>query len=456
MRAKRANMWMNILFTIFLILTFIVLLVTRAEGAQDPLSTSDPEPTWTLLDKLAGDESELKTIPLKIGKTIFRWREERIFSIDENGMILSKSVISLSDVEREIALQLLNLETGETEIVKVHKRGRDLLVPSSYDIRVVKRVNGIEWNGRNTHYNVIEPENTIVIKMAWPTEGTCTILKEGKDKKGRVIQIKKNTKCITNVVYSPYSGDDPMNVEIENGIHTPELVMSGTLSINSIFEEARQRLRDNQVYSRAFPDYIVGDVPFIDPKAYPRIVMTEHMDLAEFNYNPRISSERVLVILGANPGRAFSTCNSSKKSRACGIGQFTDRWRGRNPGTYSAIVRAYPRADLIKNFPAGAFDHVNAAMATILLHDYNLAVMVNKFGQQFIDKVMSDPIFTELILSASYNGSPSWVHLALGATASNNYDGWTEARNRRGAVYLRIETQGYIKKELYLIGNNLP
>ena len=110
----------------------------------------------------------------------------------------------------------------------------------------------------------------------------------------------------------------------------------------------------------------------------------------------------------------------------------------------------------MKNFPAGAFDHVNAAMAEILLHDYNLSVMVKKYGQSFVRKVMDDPEFTELILSASYNGSPSWVHLALEATVRDDYENWVEAKNRKGQTYLRVETRGYIKKELYLISNDLP
>lgn len=428
---------------ILLIVALTAFCSVKSEGGQE-------SPSWNLVDKINENDTDLETIPLRISTKKYTYQEERIL-LDENGATVSRSKVSFTDVEKDIGLKLLDLVTGETEVIKITKQGAQILSPPGYDIRTVKRVNGIQWNGRNTHFKVLGPPNRIVIKNAWPEEATRISEYQIMDKRGRRKTVRKAEKYVRNNVYVPYSSDDPNTpLDIESGIHTAETVSVGTEYSKNVFEMARQILRDRNVRSRAFPQYFAGDLPFLALKAYQRLNMVEHMDLTEFNYNPRMSAERVLVLLGTNQDRAFATCNSTKPSRACGLMQFTDRWKRRNPGTYSTIVRRYSGAKLIKSFPAGAFDHVNAVMASMLLHDNNLANMINIFGNQLADKVLRDPVFAEMITGAAYNGSPTWVHKSLRATTKNNFEGWSQTN------HLKKETRGYLVKQQYLIDNDLP
>ncbi|MDP3697736.1 MAG: hypothetical protein Q8R55_07055 [Candidatus Taylorbacteria bacterium] len=417
----------NIVFTVIFILMLILFYAVFSEGGQD-LSVQESASQWTLLDKIDENEDDLKNTQLKIGKKKYTHIEERIV-YNAEGKITSIRKERKTDFEREIALRLLNLDTGVTEIVIVQKRGLLLIAPVGYDVQVVKRRNGIQWNGRNTHLKVLRPSQNIVIKIAWPDEKT-----------------KKN------FIYSPYSADDPNTPdEIEPGIHTPETVATGTEYARNIFTMACQILHDRGIRSRAFPQYLVCETPFLPLKAYQRLLLIEQMDESEFYLDSRKTAERVLVILGTNPNRAFPTCNSSKPWRACGLMQFTDRWRGKGrPGTYSTVVRAFPEAKLIKTFPAGAFDHINVAIATILLYNLNLDDLVRKFGQKIIEKIIEDPVFTEMVLAAPYNGGLGWTNKALVDYFSGKIEDWTISK------HLRKETRGYAVKHRYLIENDLP
>src|SRR3989344_4902697 len=106
----------NIIFTILFVLMLILFYAVFSEGSQDSLS---------LLSKLDSSEDELRDIDLTIGKRKYTYEEERIVYNDQ-GRITSINKIRLTDSERQIALQLLNLDTGATEIIKITKRGGQL------------------------------------------------------------------------------------------------------------------------------------------------------------------------------------------------------------------------------------------------------------------------------------------------------------------------------------------
>lgn len=402
------------------------------------------EPECKLLDKIDERDYELERVVLKMGKKRYVYFEDRI-TISKDGRIFTKKK-RITDVEKDIVLRIINLDTCETEIVRIQKRGKQLISPPGYIVRVVKRVNGVEWNGRNTHFQIVSPRPFIVLRIAWPEEASRSIITEKIGKKGRKIKVKRTEKYVRNIVYTPYSADDPATFEeTEDGVHTPEISAGGAEDLLNIVDNARQILRDKGVMSKIFPQYTVGDTPFISPKAYARLIV-EQIDLTEFRFDSMVSVERALVILRTNRNRAFATCNSSKPSRACGAFQFTDRWRGRRPGTYSTVVRAYPEAELVKNFPEGAFNHVNAAMAAILLLDLNLKDLVNEFGL----RVTEDLVILQEVLFGTYNGSPRWVRLSLREYYRGKLNRWSDAR------YLRTETRGYLEKQSYLIENDLP
>ena len=170
-------------------------------------------------------------------------------------------------------------------------------------------------------------------------------------------------------------------------------------------------------------------------------MIIEQSDEGEFALDPITTFERVLVILRVNKRKAWSeTCN---KAGACGPFQFTNL---RGNGTYAMVIKNYPTARLIKNFEVGAADHINSAMAAILLHDLNLKELVKKFGVKVID----DPIVLEELLDGAYNGNPKWVHMSLTAALSKGLSDWSDTK------HLRTETRGYLVKLRYLVKNNLP
>jgi hypothetical protein len=423
MSSVRAKLFFLILLIIVLIFLFRISINAEAQ----PLI---PQTDWTMLQKVDESENDLKNIKLKISHSRFTHQEERIV-YNSVGKVISTRIIDVTDFERELAIKLLDLSSGSTEIIKVTRRGLDLISPFGYKIEVVKRENGIQWNGRNTNLKITQPENRIVLKIVWPNEATCIVEKE-IIKKGKKTINKRKEKCIENLIYTPYS----------EGIHTTEIVAAGIEEIDKIFEYACQILRDRGVMSKAFPGNIVCELPFLPLDAYKRLLLIEQMDESEFNLDPVKTAERVLVIFRTNRGRAFPTCNSWG---ACGSMQFTDGGRRKKSGTYSAVVRSFPNAQLMKAFPAGAFDHVNVAMAAILLHDLNLRDLASKFPQ-----ITGDSQMLEEALAGCYNGNCMWTIKSLADYYSGKVNDWVESK------YLRPETKGYIPKLRFLIDNNLP
>ena len=380
---------------------------------------------WSILDKLFTDkEIELATVPVAIGDKYKTYFEDRkYFKLDGT---ISTTQQRLSDQEKTLGLKLMNIETGETEIIAVNVEittdGVRISSPDNYQIEIVERENGIRWNYWNTEYRVVKPENTVVIKNNFPREETVSVLKVAN---GRVI--KESKKATTGFLYAPYSDYLHQETIIEFGRGYDEGIVSWAFSI----------LRERGVKSKAFPDKLVADVEALSPRFFERLPLLEQMDFTEFVIDPQKSAERVLVIIGANQENAWAhTCNSSD---ACGWVQFT-------PGTYSYMRTSYPAAELIISFREGAADHVNSIMAAILLHDSNLSNLIKRYG----GCVAEDPRLEEL-LDASYNGSPRHVFNSLDITLTDSCDipsDW--------GVRLKAETLGFMDKLRYLIENDLP
>jgi len=430
---------LRLIFILLGILGILFLFFLRCYGQ---VIESFPEPC-SVTDKIDADDSELATVPLKMGTKAYPYEEKRI-TRNPDGTILSVSTIPLSDVEREIALLLLNFDTCETALILVTKRGDKLIVPDGYDIHPVERSSGLVWNGYNTQFEVREPAHTVVLKNAWP--------------KKEVIKLRKTKKTktyIKNIVYTLYSVDNPATEDVaEPGIHMPEIVDGGFSRIQSIVESAKNDLKINDVRSKTFPDQVAGDLPFIEPAVYERLVFIEHTDYNEFLFDRQMSTERVAVLLRVNQGRAFAFCNSTKPWKACGAFQFTDnsrtiRVKGRRiklTGTYSTVVRAFPEAHLMMNFVEGSYNHVNSAKASILLHDYNLNVLFRIFGE----KIIQNPVLLEEALAGCYNGGPKWTNLALEEYFEGKVSDWIDSK------YLRRETREYIIKLRYMVQSGLP
>ncbi len=337
----------------------------------------------------------LHGINLKVGNQNIKYTEKRI--IVDNGSIRVADR-EFEDYEREIALVIMNKNTGELSLVIVKKHGADLIVPEGYKIDIVERANGIRWNYWATQYKVDEPRNSMVLMNKWP------------EKDARL--------GIEYITYAPYSED----------YHIKEVIKEGDEYIKNIVDLAFNSLREKKVYSLTYPNELVADVDVLKKDFFYKIPIIEHSDFGEFSLDPEKTSDRVKIIIGANKEAAFThTCNFVS---ACGWVQFT-------PRTYKELDRIYSRADLINDFEEGAADHLNSMMAAILLYDYNLSNLIKIHG----DNIVKDSNLEEY-LAAQYNSSPARVNASI-----KEYfrEGWTDWFGD-----LLPETIGYLAKIRFL------
>ena len=380
---------------------------------------------WTILDKLFEKDDELAKVPVSIGSREVSYYENRVSFMKDGAESVTKK--RLSDKEKVVGLKLLNVKTGDVQIIKVSTKitpnGVNIVSPDGYRIEIAERPNGIKWNWWNTLYRVAAPEDTVVIKNNFPREEmiTTTRIVNGKPK-------KETRKVVRGFLYVPHSNyfeqEEQRNVLVKAGSDYEKNIVAKAFSI----------LRERGVRSKAFPDKLVVDVKALSSRFFERLPLLEQGDLTEFILEPRKTVERALMILGTNRENSWRyTCNWAD---ACGWVQFT-------PNTYSYIRRSYPTVQLMTDFKEGAGDHVNSMMAAILLHDSNLFSLIRRYGEN----IVNDPRLEEY-LAASYNGSPRWVWDSLDATLGKTADDWTKR--------LKTETHGFMFKLRYLIENELP
>jgi len=422
------NLKLNLIF-VFTLIVFGMIFFNGRIDAQEALMTNtilvenensfpsvQPQ-KWTLIEKLDEKEEELLATPLWLGAKTVIFYEDRVSG---SGNITRKKI---KDEERDVALKILNFESGEVRVIKIRisitaKEGLKIINPSGYKIELATRTNGIQWNKWNSIYKITEPENWIVIKNKYP---------EWETKKGK--------KVVEERIYVPYS----------SGIHVPEVVEEGREHLRLITQKAFEELAVSKVYSRAVPGQLISDVPGLLQEMFKRLPLIEGMDFSEFLTDPQMSYERVLVLIGSNKERAYYWTESSAGARG---------WLQYTPKTYGDMRKLYPSAELIVDHKTGASDHVNSMKAAILLHDYNLSLMIKKFGT----KILSDPRLEEY-LAAAYNGKPTWAHNSLKATISRGLPDWvnTLSATRKDSLGgLRNETKGYIDKIRYLQEKGLP
>ena len=388
-----------------------------------PVLSVTPMPQWTILEKIIEAKQLLQGIHLKIGTQEIAYIEDRIAQSSLGGINTSKK--SLKEVEKEIALAALNLDTGQIKILIIDKKGGDLIAPESWNIEILPRTNGIRWNAWNTSYRVIEPSGYAVIANIYPEDRTVTVAqKKGK----KTVYIKQQT--VDYVTYAPYSPD----------IHNADLVQAGKKYMYTVIQNVFSDLKTKGVLSKALPG-LISDVFASRSQMFAQLPLLENTDPTEFLLDPQHTIERAEVIIGANQNEAFGhTCNGSS---ACGWVQFT-------PGTYANIVKSYPTAGLMKDFKTGAADHFNSMKAAILLYDENLRGLIKSQDE----KVLNDPKLPEY-LAASYNGAPTHTYKTLTASILSAVEDWINALSiKKGG--LKSETQMYLVKLRYLQQNNLP
>lgn len=258
----------------------------------------------------------------------------------------------------------LGISQGDDRLVVINAAGSGPAMCSSktaeFDTKCYVNSLG-ETNGMNTEFEIVHPENYRVYGIARVYNGP-----DGP----------------TKGVYTPYS--DRLNI--------PPVRQAGREYVDSVIDKAFHELRVRGVSSRIDPTRLVADLASKD--IVRRLVLIEHIDVYRFLREPmRDLVNEVYVTYGLNQENAYNFSRSD--ANAHGMFQII-------PRTYQAMSEKYPTANLNRDFVAGTKDHVNAAIAAILLIDYNIGELPNT-----LRSVMYKHSLVGDYVASSYNGKPS-------------------------------------------------
>src|SRR5215467_7793158 len=231
-------------------------------------------------------------------------------------------------VGREMAIAVLDAR-GALHVVRAVKNDQGLQVETTGFVLAMRKENGI-----NSDIGCVEPQGGKVVAVKYPVDNESGRFGPGP--------------AVIEAVYTPYSG------EIKN----EQIVKRGIEVQKEFVNKAYKRLREREVYSRAFPGRKVVDV--IPKQILTVLLMNEHIDPGDYRNEmvTRPLVERVLTVIGTNRERAYAYSVSSAGAR--GLVQMI-------PSTYTRIAGLYGSAGLMSNFVQGMSDPVNAVMAQVLL-----------------------------------------------------------------------------------------
>lgn len=370
---------------VFMLIAGLCSEVWPIVRSQEPVGfQSTPE---SILEAIYQGRTALEQMEISHSDAIAGYKEKR------NLPSGTANEFGVTDYQwKEIALQLMNLETGQVKYIKIMKV-LDKLIYSGHDFRLELegRPTGSFWNGYNTAYKVTQPSNWVILGNKYK-------------------RYNARTGAVKDVIYSPYS----------QSLHRPNFVRAGKEYLREDIVEAIKRIKKIKPPNINLSIFARGDKWVAG--AMERIALIEQSDpyeVIEFNkgklnLNP---FERVYVTIFLNQELAFSPTVST--ADASGLMQWTK-------GTWDNVIRkTYPWAGL-PNFETGSIDHVWSIMASILLYNYNLEMLSREFKTNILD--WREP---EHYLAACYNGGPSAVIKAIG---------WALARNaapKRWRIRLR-------------------
>jgi len=392
--------------------------------AQEPASAS--EPICDVLAQMASVRPQLASTSLTVGTKKYTYTEVR-----------GGGKKTYHEPEQQIALALLNPDTCTTRIVTIIQRGSALVAPTGYDIEAVKRLNGIQWNGRSTEYHVNEPEGLFVIGVAFPDEQEKKVPYELRAASGKLLKKTKKVKVVVNQLYTPYSRE----------LDSPPVISASQEYQQSVMQRVDDRLRAASVRSLTQPSQLIVNVKALKSQYVIRKLLIEHMDMGEFLLGPEETTRRVNVVLGMNQDQfANHVCSPAK---ACGPGQFIK-------ATWKLMVTKQPAAALIKDFAVGARNMLESLTAARLLDDYHLSVAYQELSSSEYEHLLADPRLTEEFLAVSYNGGPGRALPLLRAYLAHpdRSTDWSQAlptcKRKHQKHCVPAETQGYIAKLRYV------
>jgi len=278
-------------------------------------------------------------------------------------------------VGREMAIAIVDSK-GAIHIVRAVKNDQGLQVQTPGIVLSMRRENGI-----NSDIGCIEPESGKVLAVKYPVDNEGGRFGPGP--------------AVIEAVYTPYSGEIKNDRVVKRGIEIQ----------NEFVGKAYKRLKEREVFSRAFPGRKVVDV--IPKQVLTVLLMNEHIDPGDYRSEALTGPlvERVLTVIGTNREKAYAYSVSYANAR--GLVQMI-------PSTYSRIASLYPSAGLMQNFVQGVADPINAVMAQVLLCDSDWCAIKDRAD---IPASRIGPY-----LAAAYNGGVGRVLSCL----SNDEADWME------------------------------
>jgi hypothetical protein len=318
-----------------------------------------------------------------------------ITTIDAAKQHLEKMPIGADD----LVLAILDEATGAFAFPRFsvsELNRRDKSVPESHTRFMWSGEHLIAWqrrlNGINTPFVVMHPERRAVVALK------RTSLRGGKER--------------VPTVYVPYT----------RHVDTPEMRARGHEYLRARIEEAQTLLRERSVMSRSFVQLNVADA--VPLELALKIAVIEHIDHARFSSEPmeQLMNE-VLVIVGANGADAYIAASSS--ASAYGLFQFIRK-------TYTSIRAQYPAAALEPDFVRGMQMHTNAAKASLLLFDSDLAQLPPLLRML----IRTHPEYLADYLAAMYNSGGAWNRMKKHGLS------WRDHLPNETKVYLQKRMRG--------------
>lgn len=250
----------------------------------------------------------------------------------------------------------------------------------------------VDWtrtNGVNTNFVVSKPDGYTLLAIK---------------------RVVRSGKGYREVVYTPFTGD----------IDTPTMRKLGLAYLRDTLDRAYTGLLNDNVRSQGFPRQRAAAV--IPVRTALALSIIEHIDPSRLA-RERIENlvDEVLVTVAANRRVAYDYAVSQTGAR--GLFQFM-------PGTYRRVARMYPRAKLMSDFVSGMNNHENAAKATLLLFDADLARLPHA-RRAWIVAPKTDPHYAAVYLAAAYNGGAPRV---VGAIAKGG--AWTKELRPQTRLYI--------------------
>ena len=131
-------------------LVFVTLVVFGSHSNAQILSSrtiefeSTPLPPskfWSLIEKMDEKDDLLKDLSLNVSTKSLDFYEDRIA---QSGAISKKKLV---EQNKDIGMKIMNVDTGEVQIIKVsikvQKDGVELVSPPGYQIDIIERTSGV-------------------------------------------------------------------------------------------------------------------------------------------------------------------------------------------------------------------------------------------------------------------------------------------------------------------------